>query len=52
MSVTVLVTSSNDTDTMTLTELLCQPDRSEFIKAMHKELSDHIDCKHWKVVPF
>jgi len=43
--------ASHDPDTMTLDEALRQPDREEFIKAMHKELSDHIGRKHWKVVP-
>ena len=46
-----MVSSNSDPDTMTLDEALRQPDRHEFIKAMHKELSDHIQRKHWKVVP-
>ena len=36
---------------MTLDEALRQPDREQFIAAMKKELEDHINCKHWKVVP-
>ena len=36
------VASSRDPDTMTLDEALQQPDREEFIKAMHKEINDHI----------
>ena len=36
---------------MYLEEALRQPDREEFIKAMYKELNDHISRKHWKVVP-
>lgn len=43
--------STSDPDTMTLDEALKQPDRDEFIKAMKKELMDHIERKHWKVVP-
>lgn len=45
------VASSSDPDTMTLEEALRQPDREEFIKAMYKELNDHVTRKHWKVVP-
>ena len=44
------VTSSRDPDTMMLEEALRQPDHAEFIKAMHKELDDHISCKHWQVM--
>ena len=36
---------------MTLDEAMRAPDREEFIKAMHKELNDHIERKHWKIVP-
>ena len=36
---------------MTLSEALQPPDRHEFIKAMEKELRDHINRKHWKLVP-
>jgi hypothetical protein len=42
---------SSDPDTMTLDEALREPDRDHFIEAMHKELGDHINRKHWKVVP-
>lgn len=45
------LTASSDPDTMTLDEALNQPDREEFVKAMHKELKDHIERKHWKVIP-
>jgi hypothetical protein len=34
-----------------MNEALMQPDRAEFIKAMHKELNDHMEQKHWKIVP-
>ena len=44
------VASSRDPDTMTLDEVLKQPDRAEFIKAMHEEIDDHVRRKHWKVV--
>jgi len=27
------------------------PDQEEFIKAMKKELQDHIECKQWTIVP-
>ena len=43
---------SSDPDTMTLIEALKQPDCHELIKEKEKELRDHIDIKHWKVVPF
>ena len=36
---------------MNITEALRQPDKDNFIAAMHKELSDHVLRKHWKVVP-
>jgi hypothetical protein len=36
---------------MNITEALRQPDKENFIAAMHKELSDHVLRKHWKVVP-
>lgn len=45
------VANSSDPDTMTMAEAMNQPDREEFVKAMHKELNDHVQRKHWKVVP-
>ena len=39
------------TDTIHLEEALNQPGREKFIKAMYKELKDHVDRKHWKVIP-
>eukprot|EP00980_Cylindrotheca_fusiformis_P016832 scaffold5080_cov130-Cylindrotheca_fusiformis.AAC.1 len=45
------VSSASDPDTMTFDEAMRAPDRAEFIKAMHKELSDHIGRGHWKIVP-
>jgi hypothetical protein len=42
---------SSDPDTMTLEEAMNQPDRAQFIEAMKKELADHIERKHWKIMP-
>ena len=42
---------SSGPDMMKLSEALQHPDCHEFIKATKKELCDHIDRKHWKVVP-
>lgn len=36
-------------DTMTLDEAMSQPDKEEFVKAMYKQLSDHIGRRHWKI---
>jgi hypothetical protein len=42
----------SDPDTMTLDEAaLRASDRDQFVEAMRKELNDHIDRKHWKVIP-
>ena len=43
--------TATDPDTMTLKEAMAQPDREDFLRAMHKELSDHINHRHWRVVP-
>ena len=40
-----------DSDTMTLAKALEEPDKDKFLKAMTKELMDHIQRGHWKVVP-
>ena len=45
------IADSSDPHTMTLEEALAAPDRNEFVLAMAKELKDHVDQKHWKVVP-
>ena len=42
---------SSEPNTMTLSYALQQTDCHEFVKATENELCDHIDCKHWKVVP-
>ena len=36
---------------MHLEEALSQTDRAEFIKAVKKELQDHINGGHWKAIP-
>jgi hypothetical protein len=46
-----LVSSASDPDTMTFNEAMQSSDRDKFIKAMHKELSNHIGRNHWKIVP-
>lgn len=43
--------SSADPDTMTFHEAMKAPDKDKFIIAMHKELNDHVERKHWKIVP-
>lgn len=40
----------DDPDTIHPHEALQHADRDEFIKAMRKELQDHITCKHWAIV--
>jgi hypothetical protein len=42
--------ASADPDTMYLKEAMRQPDREKFIEAMKKEIQDHTDNKHWKLV--
>ena len=39
-----------DPDTMTLKEALKQPDAEEFLKAMAKEVEDHVRREHWKIM--
>jgi hypothetical protein len=41
----------SDPDTMYFHEAVKQPDREEFIKAIIKEINDHIDRNHWVLVP-
>ena len=43
-------TKSNP-DTMTLNQVLCEPDAHKFIKAMEREVADHVTRGHWEVVP-
>ena len=42
--------SMADPDTMTLKEALKQPDAEEFLKAMVKEVEDHVRREHWKIM--
>ena len=37
-------------DTLTYGEMKQQPDKPQFIMAMQKEISDHKNRKHWKLV--
>jgi hypothetical protein len=34
---------------MHLAKAMLQSDRAEFVSAMHKEIKDHTDCKHWTI---
>ena len=36
--------------TVTLKEALKQPDAEEFLKAMVKEVDDHVRREHWKIM--
>jgi hypothetical protein len=38
-------------DTMYFHQAMKAPDRDEFIKAVVKEVNDHIENKHWELVP-
>jgi hypothetical protein len=42
--------SKSDNDTYMFHEMLRQPDKDEFVKAMIKELADHTSCQHWVTV--
>jgi hypothetical protein len=42
---------TSDPDTMYFHQAIRQPDREEFIKAIIKEINDHIKHKHWVLVP-
>ena len=48
-SVALPATAAN-LDTMTLHQASNKPDAEEFLKAMEKEVKDHEDRKHWKLV--
>ena len=39
-----------DKDTMTLKDALNEPDAEEFLKAMVKEVDDHVRREHWRIV--
>ena len=47
---TTAYATSSDPDTMYLDQALHEPDCKEFILAMIKEIADHVQCKHWKIV--
>jgi hypothetical protein len=38
-------------DTMYFHEAMQAPDADKFIKAVVKEVNDHIECKHWGLIP-
>jgi hypothetical protein len=42
---------TSDPDMMYFHEAIRQPDREDFIKAIIKEVNDHIKRKHWILVP-
>ena len=44
------VASLADKDTMNLTQALNKPDADKFLEAMDKEVNDHVQRKHWKIV--
>ena len=39
-----------DPDTMTLKQAIQEPDANKFLKAMIKEINDHVQQKHWHLV--
>jgi hypothetical protein len=45
------LSASSDSDIMYMEEALRAPDRSEFIKAMKKEVNAHTDNKNWRIIP-
>ena len=51
LSHTVLSTAAGDNDTYTLREMLKQDDKSDFILAMVKEVTDHESRNHWTIMP-
>jgi hypothetical protein len=40
-----------DEDTMYFHQEMKAPDRDEFVKAVVKEMNDHIVSKNWELVP-
>ena len=42
--------ASNDPDTMCCPKAMCQLNAQQFKKAVVKEVNDHTDWKHWKVI--
>ena len=47
----IYTTASYNPYTTTLYESMSQSDRENFIKATKKEMEDHINRKHWKLIP-
>ena len=45
-----LITAMISKDTLTYGEMNIQPDKPQFIRAMQKEIFDHEQRKHWKLV--
>jgi hypothetical protein len=43
--------AQTDADTMYFDQAMQAPDRKEFVKTCIKEVNDHIDRKHWELVP-
>lgn len=43
--------ASSNADTMYYDQAIRQPDAPEFVKAIIKEVNDHIEKKHWKLIP-
>jgi hypothetical protein len=42
---------TSDPDTMYYHQAMKQPDRKEFAKAVIKEINDHVERKHWELIP-
>ena len=45
-----LITAIIDKDTLTYEDMKRQPDKPQFITEMQKEIFDHKNHKHWKLV--
>ena len=43
--------ANSDPDTMYYHQAIRAPDRKEFLKAIIKEINDHIDGNHWALIP-
>jgi hypothetical protein len=43
--------ANTDEDTMYFHQEIEAPDRDEFVKAIVKEMNDHIVSKNWELVP-
>ena len=43
--------NSTSPDVLYFDQAMRQPDRDEFIKAIISEVNDHIDRKHWELIP-